>query len=56
MISESQYSGSDDNDEPSNDQGDSGLSTPDSFSSGNHVHKKMKTANSDSCSESDTDC
>jgi geminin len=44
MISESQYSGSDDNDEPSNDQGDSGLSTPDSFSSGNHVHKKMKNS------------
>lgn len=36
-------------------QGDSGLSTPDSYSSEKHVHKKMKTSNSDACSESDSE-
>lgn len=33
--------------EPSNNQVNSGLSTPDSFSSTEHVHKKMKLSNSD---------
>jgi len=51
VINESQTSS--DDDEPSNEQGDSDLSMPDSYSSVKHVHKKMKTLNSDDCSESD---
>ncbi|CAH1733111.1 geminin-like [Aphis gossypii] len=44
---------SDDDDEPCNEQGDSGLSTPDSYSSVKHIHKKMKTSDSNDCSDSD---
>jgi len=35
---------SDDDDEPSNEKEDSGLSTSDSYSSEKHIHKKMKTS------------
>jgi len=35
---------SDDDLEPSNRQEDSSLSTPDSYSSVKHIHKKMKTS------------
>jgi len=38
---------SDDDHEPSNGQEDSSLSTPDSYSSGKHIHKKMKTSPED---------
>lgn len=38
---------SDDNHEPSNEQEDSDLSTPDSSSSVKHIHKKMKTSPDD---------
>ncbi|XP_060844231.1 geminin-like isoform X1 [Rhopalosiphum padi] len=51
VINESQIS--DDDDEPSNEKGDSGLSTPDSYSSVKHIHKKMKTSHSNDCSDSD---
>ncbi|XP_025190858.1 geminin-like [Melanaphis sacchari] len=51
VINESQTS--DDDDEPCNEQGDSGLSTPDSCSSVKHIHKKMKTSHSNNCSDSD---
>lgn len=50
-MNESQTS--DDDDEPCNEQGDSGLSTPDSYSSVKHIHKKMKTSHSNDCSDSD---
>lgn len=47
VISDSQ-SPDDDNDELSNKHGDSSfLNTSDSYSSGEHIHKKMKISNSD---------
>jgi len=38
---------SDDDHEPTTEQEDSGLSTPDSYSSVKHIHKKMKTEPND---------
>lgn len=49
MLSEDHFS----NDEQSNDEGESGLSTPDSVSSVKHVHKKMKISNSDDDDDDD---
>lgn len=43
-----------DNQELSNDMVDSGLSTPESYSSGKHIHKKIKISQSDSDSSSDS--
>lgn len=45
-MNEDQFSNDDDSNSL-NDQEDSGLSTPDSYSSTKHVHKKMKISNSD---------
>jgi len=50
-MNESQTSDSDD--KPRNERGDSGLSTPDSYSSVKHTHKKMKTSDSNDGSDSD---
>jgi len=38
---------SDDDHESSNEQEDNSLSTPDSYSSVKHIHKKMKTSPDD---------
>lgn len=46
MINEDQFSNDEDAEEL-DDQEDSGLSTPGSFSSTKHIHKKMKLSNSD---------
>lgn len=49
MINEGQYSL---DDEQSTEE-DSGLNTPDSYASDQHVHKKIKLSQSDENSDSD---